>query len=222
MNTYIIINYMNPLQTNMHFPDNVLRNIAGFLQPIENDVKIRIEQFCGCPVETHAMNYNCDNCKSTYTNRRIYFYLYKNGNKHIFKKFIDTITKITQDPEFPLKSNLGHWINMAPLTKPYWTMRHLFKNNEKILFEKMPTQEDEKYDEKYMMTGTCFALFSTYIRDLINHVDFTVKKRSFYETVHSSALYYIISNNNKFLKNHLAITNKIFQKYTFPQYPFNN
>ncbi len=213
---------MKLLQTHIHFPDNVLQNIATFLQPIHNQIKIKIEQFSGCLEDTHDITDNCNICSSCYTNPKIYIYLYKNGNKYLFKDFINTLKNITTDGEFPLKASLSHWINLAPQIKPYWTMRHLFKDNAAIIFQKIPVKDHAIYDEKYRMTGTCFALFTTYVREIMHHINYKVKVRSWEPTVHSSSPYYIIENTDTFFKNRLAITNKLFQKYTFPQNQFNN
>tara|TARA_B100001142_G_scaffold273345_1_gene280801 strand:- start:517 stop:1158 length:642 start_codon:yes stop_codon:yes gene_type:complete len=213
---------MNLLQSEIHFPDNVLRNIARFLQPIENNIKIKIEQYTGCYRGTHSFTDYCDLCQNIYKEPKVYFYLLKNGNKKLFKGFMETVKKITQDADFPLKSNLEEWDNM-PRTKPYWTMQHLFEQPVyKVIFKKIDVVENLLYDEKYVMSGTYFALFSTYIREIVDNLPYYIKIRNQRASVHSSSQYYILKHENLYLKNNLAITNRMFQKYTFPQNQFNN
>lgn len=220
--TLIIINYMNLLQSEIYFPDNVLRNIAGFLQPIENNIKIKIEQYTGCYRGTHSFSADCDLCQSVYKEPKVYFYLLKNGNKKLFKDFMKTVEKITCDAYFPLKTNLDQWIISHPLTTPFWTMGNLFENHNKITFKKIDVVNNQLYDEKYVMSGTYFALFSIYIREIVNHISYNIKIRDHTPSVHSSSIYYILNHEFPYLKNNLAITNKIFQKYSFPRNQFNN
>ena len=72
------------------------------------------------------------------------------------------------------------------------------------------------------MSGTYFALFSTYIREIVDNLPYYIKIRNQRASVHSSSQYYILKHENLYLKNNLAITNRMFQKYTFPQNQFNN
>jgi len=213
---------MNLLQSQIYFPDNVLRNIAGFLQPIENNIKIKIEQYTGCYRGTHSFSADCDLCQSVYKEPKVYFYLLKNGNKKLFKDFMETVKKITQLPT-PLKSNLEQWHIMLPRSKPYWTMQHLFEEPvHRVIFKKIDVVENLLYDEKYVMTGTYFALFSTYVREIVNNIPYHIKFRDQRASVHSSSQYYVLKHENPYRKNNLAITNKIFQKYSFPRNQFNN
>jgi len=200
-----------------HLPDNVLQNIARYLEPIENEIKITIQQYNGCKLNTHANDDYCEACENRYKYSRMYIFLHKNSNKYIFKKFIDDISKITLNSEFPIKTNLSRWLMIEPKTKDYWTMGHFFKKTPSIIpISSMTSEEAEKYDLKYMITDIKYALFPEYIREIIYNNEFIIKKRDFIETVYSSSTYYIVSNINKHLKNNLAITNKIFQKYTYP------
>lgn len=208
---------MNLLQSEIYFPDNVLRNIARFLQPIENNIKIKIEQYTGCDKGSHSSNNDCNLCKSAYKEPKIYFYLLKNSDKKLFKDFMEQVKKITLDPTFPLKSNLDQWDIFRPSRTPYWMMTHLFDNHNKITFKKIDVVNKTLYDEKYIMLGApCFALFSTYIREIIKNVPYHIKLRHFTPTVHSASIYYILKHETRYLKNILAITNKIFQKYSHP------
>jgi len=208
---------MNLLQSEIHFPDNVLRNIAGFLQPIENNIQIKIEQYTGCDQGSHSYENECILCKSAYEEPKIYFYLLKNSDKKLFKNFMEKVKTITLDPTFPLKSNLDQWDIFRPAGTPYWMMTHLFDKHNKIRFKKIDVVNKKLYDEKYAMSeAPCFALFSTYIREIIKNVPYNIKLRHFTPTVHSASIYYVLKYEFPYQKNSLAITNKIFQKYSHP------
>ena len=62
----------------------------------------------------------------------------------------------------------------------------------------------------------------TYVREIVDNLPYNIKMRDQRASVRSSSQYYILKHANLYIKNNLAITNRMFQKYTFPQNQFNN
>ena len=183
---------------NNSLPELVQKNIAGFLQPINRNCTIRIQQNAGCMKGEHeSIDNNCIYCSKRYSPGQIFFYLKKGGDKDLFEKWISKIKKdCTNDNNLKFRyffNDKKSWVGKTDLYS--WENIH--------------------YESKYTLEGLHFSLFRNFINNI--HCLSTVCDSFdfYYEgTICSSSAYTEISLQEN-TKNPLCLVNKIFLKYSF-------
>lgn len=207
--------------SNKNLPDNVHKNIAEYIPNITVNAEIIMYQFTSCKKGIHTYDYikSCDKCKSF---GNIFVYLKKNGNKFVFTKYINQISKIICNNNHPLTQNYSYWPNIDTAEDTVITMQDLFgtinKGNithDKDFHSTGTVNELKLYEDKYIITGLPFALFLNFVQEL-KLTNYVIHERKHDYTINSTSWYFPITGKIN-MKDDLCSINKIYEKYTHPQ-----